>query len=416
METVKVFHIGLGSFGRHGFEKLIELDRHYNDVNVVVEAVCDEDQEKLEAAAKFADSQNVEIETFTDVEDCYQRAEEADSDECNVLIYDAGPSELHAEHIYRSLRKGFFHLAEKPPSLTREDHIKEKKLMYDSEVRFTVDFIERESPVVKKALKITDENSIDSIEVFRESTKGLKKLTNPIDHNKIQGGAVLDKMCHEAFLLDFVGSDWKIENIEKDYMPFEIESDSFMTMSSGKSPSISKKCAESRYSIEISQEDTDLVLNGSWLGCSQRSKKLSEKIESVTDHSVINTDFGVQEGKGIIDEEARFFILEGDTDLVGDMLNDRLFNLETGEEIEVPSLIHDQLYRVLESSVRCAADLENNTLDEEVLDQFMDVVFDVSEYYDSSLDEFEALEKSNDLIRSLFVDHVFEAEGVREHV
>lgn len=414
VETVKVFQIGLRSFGRHGFEKFVEMDRHYEEVDVQFMGVCDSDFDRLEMAEKFADSQGLEVKTFTSTEKTYQEAEKENSDECKILIYDAGPTELHAEHIFRSLRNGFFHLAEKPPSMTREDHIKEKKLMLDNDVRFTVDFIERESPVVKKALELSEEKNIESIEIFRESSIGIQKLLQPVERMGVKGGAVLDKMSHEAYIMDFVEIG-EIEDIDKTfYMPFKAGSDSLMDIRSGKTSEIDNLTASGMCTAKISGE-ADIILHASWLGNSERARTLGEELEELTGLNPIDSDFGILGDEGFLNEESRFFVLKGERSLFGDMLHKKLFDLESGEEIELEDTLHDQLYRVLESSVRCATDLENNTLSEDEIDQYMNLIFDISEHVED-IDEFEALKASNSRVKERILDNVFEAEGLKEEV
>jgi predicted dehydrogenase len=414
VKEVKVFQIGLGSFGRHGFEKFVEMEKHYKDVDVELYGVSDSDFEKLDNAEKFAESQGLEIETFNSVEKIYREAEKQNSQDTKILIYDAGPTELHAEHIFRSLRNNFFHLAEKPPSMTREDHIKEKKLMLDNDVRFTVDFIERESPVVKKVLELTEGKNIESIEAFRESSIGIQKMLQPVERMGVKGGAVLDKMSHEAYIMDFADVG-ELESIEKNfYMPFDVGSDSFMNIRSGKASKIDEETAAGTCTARISG-NTDVILHSSWLGVSERARTLGEELEELTGLNPVESDFRVLGEEGFLDEECRFFVLKGEKELFGDMLHKKLFNLETGEKIELKSTLHDQLYRVLESSVRCAAGLENNALSENEIDQYMNLIFDISEHYDEQ-DTFDALEASNSRVKERILDNVFEAEGLKKEV
>lgn len=413
MKTVKVFHIGLGNFGRYGFEKFCEMQRHYEEVDVRLEGVCDSDFEKLEKAEKFAEAQGLEVDSFESVEEVYQAAIEADDDECKVMVYDAGPSETHADHIYRSLRNGFFHLAEKPPSMTREEHIEEKKLMLDGDVRFTVDFIERESPVVKKASKMVKEKNVESIEVFRESSIGIQKLLNPVERSGVKGGAVLDKMCHEAFIMDFTEPE-KVEEVEKKYyMPYSEDGEDLMSIRGGKTRELGELTAEGMCTAKISG-NSEIILNSSWLGVSQRARTLTEELENITGHNPINSEFVAPKGRGYSDEECRFFVIKGEKDLFGDMLNKKLFDLDTGEEVDTPNLIHDQMYRVLESSVRCAAGLENNTMSEEEIDRFMSLIFDITEK--NSGTPFDEVEKANSKVSELILDNVFEAEETKTSV
>ncbi len=407
VKKVKVFQIGLGSFGRHGFEKFIEMDLNYSKVSVELVGVCDDDFDRLELAEKFANRQNIEIETYTSVDEIYNAAESIS--DAKVLIYDAGPTELHAEHIYRSLKNNFFHLAEKPPSMTREDHIREKKMMLDNNVRFTVDFIERENPVVKKCLEVLEDCNIENIEVFRESSMGIEKLLRPVNRAGVKGGAVLDKMCHEAYIMDFIDSKPEVNYVEKQaQMPYRPGSESLMGIRGGKKSEIDDEIAAGICSAKI-DADIDIYLHASWLGLSQECRNSAEKIESITGHYPVKTDFRVIGASGVSDEEARFFLIRGDRDLIGDMLHKKLFDLETGEEIETNSLLHDQLYRVLESSVRCAAGLENNALSEEDLDRFMNVIFDISEHTED-YDVYEEVETANKRVKRMILDTLDEVE------
>ena len=415
MEKVKVFHIGLGSFGRYGFEKFVEMDNHYEEVDVELIGVCDKDFERVEKAEKFAESQGLEIRSWENIEEAYSAAEKEDDEDCKILIYDAGPTQMHAEHIYRSLRNGFFHLAEKPPSMTREEHIREKKLMLDNEVRFTVDFIERESPVVKKALKILDGKNVDSIEAFRESTIGVQKLLNPIERSGVKGGAVMDKMCHEAYIMDLVEPE-KLENVEKEYyMPFSFNGEALMSVRGGKTSEIGDLTAAGTVTAKISG-NADIILHSSWLGASNRARTLGKELENLTGHNPVTSEFRTVSEKGLLDEECRFFVVKGEREIFGDMLNKRLFDLETGEEIDLESPMHDQLYRTLESSVRCAAGLENNSMTEKEIDRFMNLIFDISESNEKDLDVFEQVEKANSRVSELILDNVFEAEALKEEV
>ena len=415
MEKVKVFHIGLGSFGRYGFEKFVEMDNHYEEVDVELIGVCDKEFERVEKAEKFAESQGLEIRSWENIEQAYNAAEKEDDEDCKILIYDAGPTQMHAEHIYRSLRNNFFHLAEKPPSMTREEHIREKKLMLDNEVRFTVDFIERESPVVKKALKILDGKNVDSIEAFRESTIGVQKLLNPIERSGVKGGAVMDKMCHEAYIMDLVEPE-KLENVEKEYyMPFSFNGEALMSIRGGKTSEIGDLTAAGTVTAKISG-NADIILHSSWLGASNRARTLGKELENLTGHNPVTSEFRTVSEKGLLDEECRFFVVKGEREIFGDMLNKRLFDLETGEEIDLESPMHDQLYRTLESSVRCAAGLENNSMSEEEIDQFMNLIFDISESKEEGLDVFEQVEKANSRVSDLILDNVFEAEALKEEV
>lgn len=391
---MKVFQIGLGSFGRYGFEKLVELSQS-SEKDLELKGVCEKDIELVESAEKFAAANGIEIETFTSVEQLYQEAEKHD----DVLIYDSGPSDAHAEHIYRSLRNGFYHLAEKPPSLTREDHLKEKKLAEDRDVFYKVDFIERENSVVKEAKKLLKDQEIDSIKIFRQSSAGIQKMLEPYRPG-IKGGDILDKMVHEVYLKDFLEASTAEEELElRDVdldalMPRSFNSDSFMAVDGSKTGSIDETTATAQTSAYLEAGDVEVELHSGWLGVSDRAGELEKELEI----ELIESGFQRSGGNIFRDEEARFFIIEGTVNLLGDMLHGKLYDLESGEELDTPNLMHDPLYRVIEKAVDDA--LNGRDLKQEFETDFVEEIFDIRERALEDVgEEFEELERARRYLR-----------------
>lgn len=403
MKTVKVYQVGLGSFGRYGFEKFVEMHGHFDQVDVRLKGLCEPDFEKREAAEKFAGAKGIEIETFDSPDEMYDAAEEEDGE---VLVYDAGPSGEHPDNIYRSMRRGFYHVAEKPPSMTREEHIKERKLAADSDVMWKVDFIERESPVVKKAVEMVEGKNIDRIEVFRQSSVGVQKMLEPVKRAGVMGGDVLDKMVHEIYVLDLLEAagnpvELELEGTCCDYfMPYTKGSEKMLDIHGGYTEEIDEKVATGQTSADFSSGDTDVKLHSSWLGLSDEAREKVETLE--LDWSPFKEEFVESGDAAFRSEETRFFVLEGEKNLFGDMLNGKLFDLDSREEVELPDLLHDQLYRVLEKSVRAAAGEKDRSVSEEEIDVFMNALYDVrQEIIDSEHDFFECLEEANSRVAML---------------
>lgn len=401
METVKVYQIGLGSFGRNGFEKLVELHRHFGKVDVKLKGVCDTDFERLDEAEKFAEAHDIFVETFQDVEELYEAAEQ---EKGRVMIYDAGPSETHSRHIHRSMQNNFFHLAEKPPSMSREEHLSEKEMARERNVMYKVDFIERESPVVKRAKEMLEDRNIERIDVFRQSSIGLQKLLEPVKRAGIKGGAVLDKMVHEAYVFDLLGTeDLEFESAEIDYfMPKTFQSDKFMSIRGGYTENIGKNTAQGTVKALLNSSGTDITLHGSWLGFSEDARKAASKIKQSTGHDVLDSDYLTVDDKAFLNEECRFFTVQGEMNLAGDMLNGKLFDLDTGKEVETPDLIHDQLFRVLEKAVMNAAGKQNDEIGSHEVDEFMEALFDIQE--EASGDEYDELEKTRERLKEMLVE------------
>lgn len=415
MKTVNVYQIGLGSFGRHGFEKFVSLHNDHTEVDVQLKGVCDTDHDKLEAAKKFADTHGIEIETFTDVDEMYDSVERADE----VLIYDAGPSESHASHIYESMRSEYYHIAEKPPSMTKEEFIKEKKLAEKHKVFWKTDFIERESPVVKKTSDLLEGKEISSIKVFRESSAGVQKILDPVTRSGVKGGDILDKMVHEAYLNDFLEAsqndnefEFKDKNINY-FMPYRKESDSMMTIHSSKTNSLDSSVATGQTKALFQSGSVDVELHSSWLGLSDRCRTLAHAFEGEIGEKIVQSETRSIDGSAYQDEEARFFIVEGEVNLLGDMLHNKLYDLDSGDEIETPTLLHDQLYRVLEKAVEDAAGVRE--AEAYTGEEFLNEIFKLREDIDG--DFFEEIEKARNHLDTLIIeDKVLDVNSETEDV
>lgn len=401
METVKVYQIGLGSFGRNGFEKLIELNRYFGKVDVELKGVCDTDFERLERAEKFAEANDIFVETFQDVEEMYEAAEQ---EKGRILIYDSGPSETHSRHIHRSLQNNFFHLAEKPPSMSREEHLSEKEMSRERDLMYLVDFIERESPVVKKTEELLEGKKVERLDIFRQSSIGLQKIMQPVKRSGVKGGAVLDKMVNEAYLFDLLGNEkLEFESVQiENFMPKTVGAEKFMSIRGGYTENIGKNTAQGEVKALLKSGETDVTLHGSWLGFSEDSRKAAKRIEEATGHDVLESGYQTVDNKAFLDEECRFFTVQGERNLAGDMLNEKLFDLDAGEEIETPNLIHDQLHRVIEKAVLNAVSKREDVIGQHEVDEFMDCLFKVQE--EASGDAFDELEKSRERLKEMIVE------------
>jgi len=400
MNQLKVYQIGLGSFGRHGFEKLVEMHNHLESVDLRLKGLAEQDFEKREAAKRFAEANDIDMDFFSSSKDLYSAAGDESG---TVMIYDASPSQRHAEHIYNSINHGFYHLAEKPPSMTREEHLKERKMAAEKEVFWKVDFIERENPVVRKAVKMVEDKRIDSIEVFRESSVGLQKMLEPTKRAGVVGGDILDKMTLEIYVLDLLeAADGKTDLDLEDansrfFMPSGIESDTLMDIYGGKAREIKKETATGRTRASFHAGDTSVKLHSSWLGSSSKARNWNSKLE----WDCLSSNFYKTNRKGFLNEETRFFVIRGEVNLVGDMLHGKLFDLDAEEKIDTPSLMHDQLYRVIRKAVESAAEYRETSPSAEKIDTFMQAVFDARDQAVENADEFfEELTDVNDHVSS----------------
>lgn len=406
MTELKVYQIGVGSFGKYGFEKLVELNNEFGPVNVELKGVCDSNFDNLEKAEKFAEANGINLETFSSIKKMYNAA----TDETGqVMIYDAGPASMHSDNIYTSMQHGFFHIAEKPPSMTRSEHLKEKELAHKNQAMWKCDFIERENSVVKKAMEMVEDKEIDRIKVFRESSVGVQKILNPVERFGVKGGDILDKMVHEVYVLDFLEEAGYDLNLDLEYskvnffLPKERESEKLMAIDGNYTKSINYRTATAQTEAGFDADGVDIELHSSWVGLSEEAMIEAQKIRGEVDHVVVDRDYSKIDEKAFLDEECRFFIIEGEVNLIGDMLHNKLYDLEAEEQVPLDYYIHDQLFRVMEKGILKAARKDVETISEKETDVFMNALFDAKEEI-SHGDFLEERKKALEKVESLIIE------------
>jgi predicted dehydrogenase len=410
--TTHIFQIGCRDIGRLGFEKLIEFEDYF-PTEVMFEGIHCRDFDAEDRAEKFAESMEKDIDFYSSVDELYSAADSVDG---SVLIYDASAPQLHSRHIAESLRHGFHHLTERPPSVSRDEHISERKLAANSSVNYKVDFIERENPVIQKLNDLVEENRVESVEVFRESSFGVQKALKPVDFAHVKGGAVLDKMSNDIYVLDLLGSDFNFEEAEIDYlMPKELGGEKVMRTDGGRSRDVDEKVAIGKCKGVFSSEGVDVALYASWVGLSEEALLWNKRIQEEFDENILQSRHHEIDGKGFQDEECRFIVLEGEKDILADLMHQVIYDLGSEEVIDVPVFPRDQLYRVLEKAVLDAAGIQSYQVDEDEVDMFMNALFDLQEEVDGSA--LEEVDKASDRIRSLMssdkkILDENEAEGV----
>lgn len=408
MTGLKVYQIGVGNFGKYGFEKLVELHNEFQPVDVELKGVCDSNPDRLEKAEKFAEANGIELETFSSAEKMYDTATR---EEDQVMVYDAGSAETHADHVYKSMQHGFFHLAEKPPSMTREQHIREKELAEKNQAMWKCDFIERENPVVKKSLELLDEETeIESVKVFRESSMGVQKLLDPVHRIGVKGGDILDKMVHDVYILDFLEEsgnkiELDLERTETEFfLPKARGSEKLMSIDGNYTESIEYETATAQTSALFDAGGVEVEFHSSWLGLSDEAMIEGKRIRGEVDHVVFDREYSEINGKAFVDEECRFFVIDGDVNLMGDLLHQKLYDLEAEEQIPLDYYLHDQLYRVIEKAVLQAAGKEAEVISGKETDVFMNAIFNVKEGVTEEGDFLEERKKVLEKVETMIVE------------
>lgn len=400
MSELKIYQIGLIDHGRNGFEKLIEITQE-KDSKAEFEGIFSDNSE-LKDAVKFAEANNAEIKTFRNLEKLFQDALQHE----NVLIYDAGPVSQRRDIIQQCRRFKFSYIGEKPSTMSKTEHLKIRELSDKKNFVWMVDDIEKENLAVLDAAKTINNQEIESIQVFRESTAGILRIYDPVKFQNVQGGDILDKMMRESYVQDFVEKDLQIEDIEITvFMPKTPNSDSFMTIHGSKTSKINQEAATARTCLNLKAGKTRVELNSSWIGISDKAFEKSREIKQKTGHDVLETS-PRNIGENVISfEDARFFIIEGERNLVGDLKNQKLFDLDTGQQIERSTRIHDPMYRVMRKAVQNALNNEKPDVSNE--NRFMKLIFDAREKgieRKLEADDYEELDKARSLIKDLVLE------------
>jgi DNA-binding ferritin-like protein (Dps family) len=229
-------------------------------------------------------------------------------------------------------------------------------------------------------------------------------------------------MVHEVYVLDLLESsgeekELRLEECEVKYFhPRSDNSEKFSTIYSGGTDRINYDTATAMTKARFEAGDAKVELNSSWLGVSRDAMVRAGELEEKAGHNPVERKYSSMGDQAYVNEEARFFVVEGEKSIFGDMLNEKLFDLDSGDEVETPELLHDQLYRVLEKAVFMAEGREVEIISGEEIDTFMNSIFDVKESVDFERDYYEELEKSMDRLSGLIVEDlkIIEMEEKKE--
>jgi hypothetical protein len=385
MTDIKVYQIGLGNFGQNGFKKLINIHNRLAAVDVEFVGFAEPDLKKGVVAQKFAAAKGVKLDHFESTPALYQSASKQKE---RVLIYDSGPSENHANNICTSMRLGLYHLAEKPSSLNREQYIKTKNIERNSNVFYMINFIEMESPVVKRAIQLLQNKSIDHIKTFRENSIGVLRFVQPMEREGVQGGNVLDKMWHELFILGFLKASGKKSDLELQQV-YNHHLDLGRTSSGSieTKPYNEKQVLTAPTSAAVTQtkaifcsDSVNIQLHSSWGGLSNDCRKVLNKYESALGHKISVSDRKRVGNYNFNDEEARFFIVRGEKNLLGDLLHNHLYDLNKNTIIDIQPSFDDKLHRILKKAIlRAVGKSETDIIDKKEIDHFINALFDIKQ-------------------------------------
>jgi len=370
--VVHVFQIGYGKWGKIAFKKFVQLSKELRDVNLILEGICDIDPKARADLEKIMEKEKLKTKIFSYTQDMYNHA----SGMSNVLIYDASPGELHTSHVLKSIEYKFFHLAEKPPYLTKED----EEMVEKQDGNWGFDAIEYFNPAVLFAKRFLKEERINilSVETFRYNSIGLKKILHGDHRYGVQGGDILDKAIHEIYLLDFFDSiNMKLTDSKIDFfMINSIENpklvDIRLKIFGGKNP------ATAQSNINGLAGKVPIGIHTGWLGVPDLD--IVREIEKNTGKKIKFSKESEINGKKFLDEELRIFVIKGEKDgkpieMYGDMKHFQFF-LKGDEWKEITLEKNDQLYIVLRNAVYTTAGKEKFFIDRERIDLFSMFLFE----------------------------------------
>ena len=380
--SLKVLQIGYRGIGRKGLKALQKLENS-EEVELEVVGLCENDFEKLEEAKK--EHRESGIEFFSDTETAYS---EMDGFEDPVMIYDSGKVDNRSDNLFRSVEHGFYHLTEKPPALERDQHLSQASL---ESAMWKIDYLEQENPVIEKTKQLIENREIDSLEVFRVSSSGIQKYLAPVKFSDLKGGSLMNQLLHEKYVLNILeNSSNQIRldeyDLEAGFQPY-FNKKKLQTVYNNPTTKVGSETATARLTISM-DKDPELKLHTCWLGSSEKLKDRVDELEDDLDHEIISSEPRELKEEVYLDQTARFFVLRGEKNLLGDLLNRKLFDLNKNQEIDLPEHETSELYR---SMKKAAEDALNKNLNGSVKGKtFLDFVFDVKEDLDggSYLEEY----------------------------
>ena len=391
MRKVYIYQIGCGTFGKYGFEKLLQLSKKYDFVEF--EGIVEINSERREFVKKKAEEYIAKLKIFDHTFEMYQNAFKL-REKGNIFVYDAGPSELHYSHLLKSMKFGFWYLTEKPLALTKEEFEQELKLPK----KWNCDFIEEENEAVLTAINYlkTNKLNINSIEIFRESSIGLQKILGNSIRIGVEGGCLLDKLCHEIYVFSFLNAcGQKIKNIvlnktKAEYLMIEsLNKNNFLDIFGRVRNQITEEIATAQCIVEgiakTGKEEIPFKLHSSWLGASEMGERISNKLKKLTNYEFVRKK--QEERMEIPYEDLRLFVINCDTIvLYGDMKDKKLFVERYGkiEEIKLLKFKEDQLYRILERYVLVTAGKEK-VKNMKNIKFIMNLIFDAEEKIQKNL-------------------------------
>jgi hypothetical protein len=128
--------------------------------------------------------------------------------------------------------------------------------------------------------------------------------------------------------------------------------------------------------------DVGIKLHSSWGGLSKRCRKILDEYETKLGRRISTSGLKQGENFHFYDEEARFFIVKGEKNLLGDLFHNHLYDLDKNKIIDILNPESDTLYQSIKRAVMRAAGIPVKQIvnvNNKERDHFINAIFDVRE-------------------------------------
>jgi hypothetical protein len=252
------------------------------------------------------------------------------------------------------------------------------------------DVLAHNNPAVRAAKDEIDE--VRGLKAFCESSVGVEKYLGVMSSGRTHGCDVLDRMQHLSYvneLADLRG----VETAEaRSVMP---AGDGAMSVN-GDPTEDEEVLATARTHARL-EGNAEIELYSSWTGTSQEAECVAERVESEIGRNPIRRSVASSGDHTYRSVDARFFVVEGDTELFGDLVSGSLYELGSGAEIDTPSK------QALRMTLRQSMDAVEEGGMENPSAGFDDILMEILEQARESADVKQAVKEGSEQIEGLML-------------
>ncbi len=336
---------------------------------------------------RFAEAAGHSPEGFDTLERLYSRAGTTDKG----LVIDTTPVEESFDALDRAHRHDVPHLVEHPSTATAEERKAERIAAASAGVSWMSDILVHNNPAVRAAKEeVVDD--VHSLKAFCESSVGVEKYLGMMSSGRTHGCDVLDRMQHLSYVNEFADLQEVETARARSVMP---AGDGAMSVKGG--PAEDGEMMATARTLARLEGNAEIGLHSSWTGTSQEAERVAGRVESEIGRNPIRRSVASSGDHTYRSVDARFFIVEGDTELFGDLVSGRLYELGSGKEIDTPSR------QALRTTLRQSMDAVEEGGMENPSAGFDDLVMDVLEQARESADVKQAIKQGREQVEDLML-------------